>query len=345
LAQGQSNRHGGGAADVAHHCGIHAPLIQLHRLERIQPVHRNPQPLPEDLGKVDHLGAAAGEEHPVQPVHLEAGPEEIDGPPQLVGEAVGDGGQGRLHLFGAAAFGGHALLELFRRLPGNAPVFHELVGEAVAAPGDVAPEKRLAAHQHGQVGELGADVDQRHHLVPGPLAGADLVEVLDGEHVHVHQHRLGAGHGHAAEVGLDLVLAAGHQDHVHVAVGGALFQHREIQGVGVQSLARGEEAFRLPAHRFRQFGRTHEGKCHFLDHHLLAGHGDGDIPGFYLLLGEHLADRRGHGVAVHDVALDDGVEGQNSHAKLLQSIALAAAFAGYLQLADLHRARADIQTN
>jgi len=103
-------------------------------------------------------------------------------------------------------------------------------------------------------------------------------------------------------------------------------------------LARGEEAFGFPADGFGQFGRAHEGKGHFFDHHLLAGDGNRHIPGFDLLFGQHLPDGIRDSVAVHDVTIHDGIVGHGRHPELLEPVTLCVALPHRLQFADFHAA-------
>ena len=275
-----------------------------------------------------HLGLAAG------------GQEEVEGALDLAGDGVADGVDHLRHLarHGVRAGDDARALEVLRLLEGDVELALDLLGDVVAAVGDVAGER---------AGAVGDDVDRRQagpHVDDGEgLIRRDppvhLEDVLHGEGVDVDDQRLELGAAGDLRVVADLVALGGDEEQIDLPRLGPAAQHLVVD-VHVLDVE-GDVLLRLPLDLLVELGRGHHRHRDLADDDGLPADAERHVLLLDLGLGEDLPQPLDDGLRVHHVAVDDRLRRQRLVAGADQPVALPA----LLDLADLDRARSDVDAD
>src|ERR1700730_16952282 len=341
----EAHADGGGGSDLHHVVGVEPPVVDLDALEGVEDLHRHAHALLDDLEERGDLRRAAGEVQPGDMAVRRGGGIEVEAALDLARHLVGDALDDPLHflrphrvrvLRGVAA----GVLELLRLVVGDVELLLDLLGELVAAHGDVAGEGGQPAGQHVDVHHRGACVDQHHGLVAGEVV-VDLERVLYREGVDVDAHRVQARLGHHRGVVVDHVLLGGYQEHVHLPRAAVAVGRRQDLDVDVHVLhVEGDVLLRLPLDALLQLLLGHAGHRDLLDDHAVAGHADGHVAVLQLVLIEDLLDRLDDRAGVHQRSVHDRLRRKRGHPECLEDVAAL----GLLELDQLHGGGADVET-
>jgi hypothetical protein len=184
--------------------------------------------------------------------------------------------------------------------------------------------------------EAGPHVDESNGLVFRQPAGK-LEDVLDGKGIDVDDLRLEFGFARELGVVLDLVALGGHQQEVHLSRFRAPAQHLVVD-VHVFDIER-DVLLRFPLNVLGQLGRRHHRYRDFgPDDHRLARYAHGHVAVLDFLIVKDAREAFDDHPAVHHVAVDNGLRRKRGKAETYE----LEPFAPLAQLADLDRARADI---
>src|SRR5438105_313224 len=342
--QGEPDRHRGRRGYVHDVVGIEAAVVDLDPLEGVEDLDRDPDALLDDLEEGRDLRRAAGEVEAGdvricggRRVEVEAA---LDFARHLVGDALDDPlhflRDHRIGILGLVA----AYLQLLRLVVRDVELLLDLLGELVPAHGDVAGEGGETVRQHVDVHHRGAGVDEDHRLAAREVV-VDLEGVLHREGVDVDDHgnepRLRDHRG----VVVDHVLLGGDEEDVHLPRSGVLLGGGEDLDVDVHVLdVEGDVLLRLPLDALLELVAGHAGHGDLLDDHAVARDPDGHLAVLQLELADQLPDPLDDGGRVHQGAVDDGLGRQRRDAEGVERVA---AFAGFLQLNELHGRRADVE--
>jgi hypothetical protein len=315
-AEGEAHGHRGARGRARDEHRVELAVVDLDRLSGVRDLDRTAARCSSTL-KSAGIRAAAGEHHARDAVvggRRRRSRASAGSAHELVGDALDD----PLHLLRHHRVG-IALatdLERLRLLVGNVELLLDLLGEGVAAHGDVAGEGRGAAGEDVDVRHRRADVDE-HDRLAGRQLVVHLVSVLDREGVHV-DHRGGEARlGAHRRVVVDHVLLGRDEEDVHLPRGVAARRQDLRVYVDVLDVER-DVLLRLPLDGVVELLLRHARERDLLDDDGVAADADGHLLRLQLLPGDELLDGLHHRPRVHERAVDDRLRGEPGGAERLQ---------------------------